>query len=122
MPGHWQAELLVLIHFGFIAFTVGGGLLCLWRRWIAALHLPALLWGVYIEASGRICPLTPIENALRRQAGLDQYTDSFVEHYLLPIIYPTGLTREMQIGAALGLFVLNATIYAWVWHRRRFQG
>jgi hypothetical protein len=98
------ADIVILIHLGFTVFVLLGGLLVL--RWpkTAIMHIPAAVWGVWIEFSGGICPLTPLENRLRVRGGLDGYTESFVEHYLLPLLYPLGLTRGTQI--AIGLFVL----------------
>jgi len=113
------ADLLVTVHLGFIMFAVGGGLLVLWRRWWAALHLPAAAWAAWTEFTGTICPLTPWEQALRRQAGEAGYAGGFVEHYLVPLVYPAALTPGIQV--VLGTFVVavNAAIYAAVWWRRR---
>lgn len=112
------ADLVVLVHFAFIVFVIAGALLCAWRPWFAALHLPALGWAVYVEAAGQICPLTPLENELRRQAATADYSGSFIDHHVLPLIYPTGLTRDMQIAAGIALLLLNVAIYRWVWRRR----
>jgi hypothetical protein len=112
------ATLVVLVHFTFIVFVMFGGLLALrWRRapW---LHLPLLAWGGYVELAGKICPLTPLENRLRRAAGETEYVGGFIEHYLLPIMYPQGLTRTVQIALGVGLIVLNIVVYGWVLHRR----
>lgn len=112
------ADLVLLIHSAFIAFVVLGGLLVLWRRWMLYLHLPALLWGALVVAMGWICPLTPLENSLRRSAGSASYEGGFIEHYLVALIYPQGLTREIQIMLALLLVIINASIYAVVYFRR----
>jgi hypothetical protein len=113
------ADFVVLIHLGFIVFVVFGGLLALrWPR-SAWLHVPAVAWGVYIEISGGICPLTPLENVLREAAGARTYQGSFVEHYLVPIIYPPALTRDMQFVLAGGAVGVNAAAYALVWLRAR---
>ena len=89
-------------------------------RWIPLVHLPAALWGVYIEISGGICPLTPLENALRRAAGSSGYSGSFVEHYIVPVIYPASLTSAVQLTLAASLVLANLAIYsAVVWSRRR---
>jgi hypothetical protein len=112
------AELVVLVHFGFIVFCAFGGLLFLrWRRapW---LHVPALAWGVGIELTGQVCPLTPLENWLRGAAGRPGYGGGFVEHYLIPVIYPTSLTREIQLLLAVFLVLANAAIYFIAWRRR----
>lgn len=116
------ADAVLVFHLAFILFVGGGGLLALrWRRapW---LHLPVAAWGVWIELSGNVCPLTPLENALRRMAGEEGYAGSFIEHYLLPIIYPSGLTREVQLVLAGLVLVLNLAIYGFVWVRSRSDG
>ncbi len=113
------ADGVLLLHLSFIAFVVGGGLLVYrWPR-LAWLHLPAALWGALIEFFGWICPLTPLENALRRQAGGSGYGGGFIEHYLLPVIYPGALTREIQIGLGLAVVVINAAVYGLLLCRRR---
>ena len=113
------ANLLVVLHLLFVAFVGLGGLLVLrWPR-VAWIHLPAALWGVVIELTGRICPLTPLEQALRRRAGESAYQGDFVSHYLLPVLYPRGLTRGAQLGLAALVLVLNLGIYAAVFRRRR---
>ena len=108
------ADLLVIIHAGFVAFVVLGGLLALkWPR-VAWIHLPACIWGALIEFQGWICPLTPLEKWLRIKAGQTGYSGGFVQHYLVPLIYPAGLTE--QTATLLGIFVLvvNVIIYACV--------
>ncbi len=113
------ADALVVLHLGFVVFVALGGLLVLWRRGIAWLHVPAAAWGVFIEFSGRVCPLTPLENEFRAMGGQAGYEGDFVERYLLPVLYPPGLRRDVQV--ALGLFALglNVAIYAWLWSRAR---
>jgi len=113
------ADAVLLLHGLFILFAVLGGLLAARWRWIAAVHLPAAAWAAWIEASGGICPLTPLENRLRQLAGDTPYAGGFVEHYLLPLIYPSGLTPEVQWTLAAGVVAANAVIYAWVLRRRR---
>lgn len=116
------ADAVLLFHFAFILFVGVGGLLVLrWKR-AAWLHLPVAAWGVWIELSGNICPLTPLENDLRRMAGEQGYPGGFIEHYLLPIIYPAGLTREVQLVIAALVIALNLTVYGLVWCRRRRAG
>lgn len=115
----WLADLVVVVHFLFIAFVVGGALLLFrWPR-VAWLHLPAAAWGVFVEWSGRVCPLTPLENALRRAAGEAGYGGGFVERYLLPVIYPAGLTPAVQLWLGVFVVVINAAAYAAWWRRRR---
>lgn len=112
------ADFVLVIHFAFILFVVGGALLAFRIAWMPWLHLPAAVWGAWIEIAGRICPLTTLENYLRIRAGLSGYQDSFVEHYLFPLIYPSGLTRGIQLALASIVIVTNAVLYSWLLHRR----
>lgn len=114
------ADGVLVVHLAFILFVVLGGLLVLRWRWIALLHLPCAVWGLLIELYGWICPLTPLENSLRRKAGEAGYGGGFIEHYVLPVIYPGGLTREVQLTLAAIVVVVNAGIYLLVW--RQSQG
>lgn len=115
----YLADLLVLIHFAFVLFVVLGGLLALrWPR-AAWFHLPAALWGAGIEFAAGICPLTPLENHLRRLGGEAGYTGGFVEHYVLPVLYPAGLTHDVQLVLGTFVVVFNVVVYALVWRRRR---
>ena len=99
------ADLVVLLHFGFIVFALLGALLALrWPR-VLWVHAPAVIWGVAIEAIGFVCPLTPLENLLRVSAGQAGYTGGFVDHYILPVVYPAGLTRSIQILLAIAVLV-----------------
>ncbi|HSM17822.1 MAG TPA: DUF2784 domain-containing protein [Gemmatimonadales bacterium] len=108
------ANLVVLTHVAFVAFVVLGGVLVLrWRR-VMWLHLPAAVWGALIEFMNWPCPLTPLENWLRRQAGVEGYQGGFIEHYLLPLLYPAGLTRDFQLGLGLAVVLVNLAVYAWV--------
>lgn len=108
------AGLVVLIHLGFILFSVFGALLLIrWRKMIW-LHLPAAAWAAWIEFSGRICPLTPLENWLRIKGAESGYSGDFVGHYLLPLIYPTSLTREFQIILGVIVAGVNMAIYGYV--------
>jgi hypothetical protein len=111
------ADLVVLLHLLFIIFVVAGGLLALHRRWWILLHLPAMMWGVYIEFSGNICPLTPLENHFSRLAGKKGYSTDFIDHYLTPIIYPAALTHEMQIFLGLLAIVVNLAVYSFLLRR-----
>ena len=112
-------EVTVLVHFGCLLFVVAGGLL-VWRHaWIAVPHLFAVAGGVYVEAMpGIICPLTPVENRFAELAGRQGYTGSFVEHYLVPIIYPDGLTRSVQCALAGFVLGVNVVAYALLLRRR----
>ena len=112
------ADLVVVLHLAFIVFVVAGGLLALHWRWAPLVHRPAALWGVFVEVSGSVCPLTPLENALRHAAGASGYSGGFLEHYLAPVIYPPALSHAAQLVLA-GLVVLaNALVYWVVWRRR----
>ena len=113
------ADLVVVIHLAFIVFVIFGGLLALrWRRspWI---HVPAATWGAVIEIYGLTCPLTPFENWLRQHAGEAAYSGGFIEHYILPIVYPAGLTPDIQVLLAVLVVVINVLAYAFVWRSRR---
>jgi len=105
------ADLLVLLHLAFIIFVVAGGFAVLKWPLLAVLHLPAAVWGALIEYRGWICPLTPWENRLRHLAGQDGYTEGFIEHYLLQIVYPAGLTRDVQMTLGTIVVVVNLLIY-----------
>jgi hypothetical protein len=112
MASRMLADAVVVFHLLFVAFAVAGGLLVLRWRWVALLHLPALAWAVFVEFTGRICPLTPLENALRAAGGGASYEGGFVEHYLLPVLYPADLTRELQWTLAVTLLAFNLAVYA----------
>jgi hypothetical protein len=112
------ADAVVVLHLSFIIFIVFGGILVLrWRRW-AWFHLPAASWGVFIEFAGWICPLTPLENWLRAKGNSFGYSTSFIEHYIIPVIYPTALTRELQLWLGTLVLAFNIGIYVWILHRR----
>jgi hypothetical protein len=105
------ADLLVVFHLAFAAFVVFGGFLAWKWRWAVLAHLPALAWGFWVEISGQICPLTPLENHLRYLAGQSGYQGGFLEHYLVPILYPVGLTRSDQWMLAVLLLAINLIAY-----------
>jgi hypothetical protein len=113
------ADLVVVVHSLFVLFVIFGGLLVL-RWWkVIYLHLPAVAWGAFIELAGGICPLTPLENRLRIAAGLEGYKGGFVEHYILPVLYPAGLTRNVQLVLGALVIGMNLIVYAVVLRRRR---
>jgi hypothetical protein len=116
------ADLVVLTHLAFIVFALVGGLLALRWRWVPWVHLPAAAWGASVEVFGWFCPLTPLENWLRRASGSDGYSGGFIERYLVPIIYPAELTRELQLLLGSFLVVVNLAIYLAVWRRRQPRG
>jgi hypothetical protein len=113
------ADAVLILHLVFIIFVVLGGWLVAWRPKLVWLHLPVVAWGIWIEFSGSICPLTPLENWLRDRGGETGYSGGFIEHYLTSFIYPHGLTRGMQF--VLGAFVIavNLAAYGFLWYRRR---
>nr|WP_288256160.1 DUF2784 domain-containing protein [uncultured Pseudomonas sp.] len=113
------ADALVLVHLSFILFVLLGGLLLLrWPRLIW-LHLPAVAWGIVVECLHLGCPLTPWENQLRRMAGQAGYDGGFIEHYLIPLIYPAGLTPQIQIGLGAIVVLVNLAVYTWlIWRWR----
>ena len=116
------ADAVLVAHLAFVAFAVAGGLLVLRRPRLALLHLPAVAWGTWVELAGSACPLTPLENRLRALGGSAPYSESFVEHYLLPVLYPAALTRELQLALGALVLAINAAVYAVAvqrWRRAR---
>jgi hypothetical protein len=113
------ANAVIVLHLAFILFAVLGGVLV--RRWprLAWLHLPACCWAAALEFWGGTCPLTPLENWLRERGGAEGYETGFIEHYLLPLIYPAALTREVQIVLGLLVVAINLSLYGWLLLRRR---
>jgi hypothetical protein len=113
------ADAVLILHFAFILFVVCGGFLLLFRKWAAAFHLPAVLWAAAIEFRQGSCPLTPLEQGLRRAAGEAGYSGGFIEHYLIPIIYPAGLDARLQYLLGTLVVVVNLAVYGWVLFRLR---
>ena len=114
-----MADMVVGVHFAFVLFVVLGGLFVLrWKR-LAWIHVPCVLWGALIEFWGWICPLTPLENWLRRSGGEAGYPTPFVEHYILPILYPIELTPGFQVVLGLIVIGINVGVYGWLWSRAR---
>jgi hypothetical protein len=111
------ADLILIAHLGFIVFVVLGGLLTLRWRGAPFVHLPAVAWGVHVEWSGGICPLTPLENSLRQAAGGAGYSGGFIEHYLVPILYPSNLSPPVQLALAAFVILANVVVYLAVWRR-----
>jgi hypothetical protein len=112
------ADLVTVVHLAFVLFVVLGGLLVLRWRWLAFLHIPAAVWGVLIEYTGWICPLTPLENSWRRLGGEAGYSGGFIQHYIQPVLYPAGLTRGTQIVLGSLVLIINLTAYGVVIARR----
>jgi hypothetical protein len=110
----WLADAVVTLHFAFVLFVVGGALLVLRWRWLAWLQLPALAWGASIEFAHWICPLTYLENWLRTLSGVAASPGDFVEHYLLPILYPARLTPGIQVILGILVIAVNAGIYGFL--------
>lgn len=122
MTYRWLTDLTITVHFAFLAFVVAGGLLTRRYRWITVPHLLSVAWAVYVEATpGLVCPLTPLENYFATRAGRDGYEGSFIEYYLVPIIYPDGLTPTLQLTLAGLVLGLNVAVYAWPPVRRYFS-
>lgn len=113
------ADGVAVLHLAFILFVVLGGIAVFWWPRLMYLHLPALAWGVFVEFSGRICPLTPLEQSLRREAGQQGYTGGFIDNYILPIIYPPGLERPTQWMLGLAVLAINIAVYGLLIRRGR---
>lgn len=111
------ANLTVILHFIFVCFVVLGGLLIFRWRWIFLLHLPAAVWGALIEYQGWLCPLTPLEQQFRQMAGQAGYAGGFIAHYLLPVLYPSDLTRAVQIVLGSFVIAINILVYGWLIRR-----
>jgi len=118
MAYNWLSDAVVLFHAAFVVFVMVGGFLALrWRR-LVWLHAPAAVWGVMIEYGGWICPLTPLENMLRRRAGVAGYSGGFIEHYILRRLYPSGLTPQVRWTLGTLALALNIAAYALIIHQR----
>lgn len=113
------ADAVLLLHLAFVLFVLFGGLLALRWRTILRVHLPAVFWGAFVEFSGWICPLTPLENWLREQGGGRGYTGDFLGHYLEALLYPDNLSRNTQLLYGAVAIVVNVAIYLWLWRRER---
>ena len=111
------ADGVLALHLAFVLFALLGGFLVLRRVGLAWLHLPAVAWAAFVEFSGRICPLTPLEGALRQAAGDAGYAGDFLEHYLLAMIYPEGLTHDVQIILGVTVVIVNVAIYTLILRR-----
>ena len=115
------ADLVLVVHLAFVLFVVLGGLLVVRWPWLAWLHIPAAIWGVLIEYTGWICPLTPLENSLRVKGGEAGYAGGFIQHYIQPVLYPAGLTRSTQVVLGSMALLVNLAAYAIVSSRLRHR-
>ena len=122
MPYRFLADLVVVLHFAVVVLVVIGGVLVVFRRQFAWLHLPIVAWVIFAELFQRICPLTYLENWLRSRGSGETYRGDFVAHYIMPILYPEGLTPRMQITFGLAVFLINASLYAWAFGRKPKSG
>jgi hypothetical protein len=121
MVYQWLAAAVLLLHLGFIGFVVAGAALVARRRRLLPFHLAAVAWGIAVEVAGAACPLTALENRLRLLAGTAGYAGGFVDHYLVALIYPAGLTRGMQGLLAASVLAVNAVLYARILRGRRLH-
>ena len=116
-----MADTALVFHFAFILFVILGGILVIWWRKVIWLHFPAAVWGALIELAGWTCPLTPLENLFRAKGGQAGYSGGFIEKYILPVIYPSGLTREIQIALGILVILVNLFIYWKIFHKSFFK-
>ena len=108
------ADIILIIHFLFILFVIFGALLFFVAKKIVFIHIPAIIWGSYIELTHSICPLTYLENWFLHKANLTTYSEGFIQNYLVPIVYPMNLTKDLQIFLGISLIVINIVIYAFI--------
>ena len=113
------ADIILIIHFLFILFVIFGALLFFIVKKIVFIHIPAIIWGSYIELTHSICPLTYLENWLLQKANLTTYSEGFIQYYLVPIVYPMNLTKDLQIFLGIGLIVINIVIYAFIFGKQK---
>ncbi|MCG6957070.1 MAG: DUF2784 domain-containing protein [Gemmatimonadetes bacterium] len=119
MASELFANLVLALHVAFVSFVVAGGVLVLWWPGVAWAHIPCALWGAWVEISGWVCPLTPLEVSLRRSAGEAGYTGGFLQHYVVSTLYPAQLTRGVQIVLGVAVLAFNLAMYALVLARRQ---
>jgi len=113
------ADITLLVHLTFILFVVFGGLIVLYRQWVAWFHIPMVLWASFINLIGWVCPLTPLENTYRSAAGQAGYEGGFVEHYIARLVYPEGLTYELGVILGISVLVWNMLVYAFIVYRAK---
>ena len=115
----FAAQITIFIHFLFIVYVVLGSILCFFKTKLITLHLFSVAWGVYIELSSNVCPLTYLENWFLQKAGLSVYTEGFISEYILKIVYPIGLTEQIQLYLALGLIFINIILYLFLYFLKK---
>jgi hypothetical protein len=113
------ADFIMLLHFAYIVFVMGGAFLVLYRRGWMWVHLPAVAWGIWVEFFAKTCPLTPLENTLRARAGQAGYAGGFIDHYITRLVYPDGLTVRGQVAIGAFVLIVNAVLYWWILRRTR---
>lgn len=113
------ADAVVIVHLGFIVFVMAGGFIAVCFPKVIWVHLPCVIWGIVVELAGLVCPLTPLENMFRQRAGQAQYGGDFVMRFIEPMIYPEGLTREVQVVLASLVILVNAGVYGWLVVRKK---
>jgi len=104
------ANLILVFHFVFVVFSLLGAFLVLWKRWLAWLHVPSVLWSSLVNLLSHVCPLTPLENRFRRLAGQAGYEGGFIQHYIAPLVYPGGMPRRMELVAGYSVLVWNVLL------------
>jgi uncharacterized protein DUF2784 len=112
-------DLVLAFHFAFIIFAVLGGILVLWKPWIAWLHVPSVLWSGYVNLFGQVCPLTPLENRYRYLAGQAGYEGGFIQHYLAPLVYPSVMPERWGLVSGISVLIWNVLVYTLVVIQRR---
>ncbi len=122
MTARTLGDLVLAFHFAFIVFAVLGGLLVLWKIWMAWLHLPSVLWSAFANLFNQVCPLTPLENRFRYLAGQAGYEGGFIQHYIAPVVYPSGMSRAVELMAGFSVLIWNVLVYALVVSLRRRRG
>jgi hypothetical protein len=115
------ADFVVMFHLVFVVFALFGGLLVIKWKWAAWVHLPAVAWAALIEFTGMICPLTPLENLLRNKGGATVYKTGFVEHYIIPLLYPESLNTDMQTALGAIVISINVLIYTYAFWKKTHQ-
>jgi hypothetical protein len=121
MSSKLLADIVLLFHFAFILFAIFGGLAVLFRGWLAWFHVPVVLWSSLVNLASWTCPLTPLENFFRAQAGQAGYQGGFIQHYIEPLVYPTGMPRDFELIAGISILMWNVLLYAFIlyWRQRR---